>query len=249
MPITVSQTYTAVVPQKTVSFAAAGGVEPYLFEVVPGGAGGSINMTTGVYTAPNVASSDVLKSYETIRVTDYNSEEATAQVMVGTPLLLFCEILQRVLGLAPGRVYLWDQKILQPTDQGLFIAVSVPSCRPFGNINRPESVVGGLEQTQFVSMLAKLDIDIISRGPAARDRKEEVILALNSNYAQRQQEANGFSIGKLPSIGGFTNISMVDGTAIPYRYKISVNMQYAYAMTTPIDYFDTFENVEVITDP
>jgi hypothetical protein len=95
-------------------------------------------------------------------------------------------------------------------------------------------------------MLAVTDIDIISKGPAARDRKEEIILAFNSNYAQQQQDANSFYIGKIST--GFLNLSDIDGAAIPYRYRISVNMQYAFQKASPVSRFDTFTKT-IYTNP
>ena len=247
--LALTQTLTAIAVNLTSSFLGTGGTPPYTYAVRAGGAGGTINSSSGLYTAPAQVSSDPTQLYDTIQVTDSLGAIATAQILVGTPLLLFCEILQSELGLAPGRVYLWDQKILQPTDSCLYIAVSVPSCKPFGNTNTPDGSGSGLNSIQVAHMLATLDIDIISRGPDARDRKEEVVLALNSDYARSQQEANSFFIGKLPPGSRFLNLSQVDGAAIPYRYKISVNVQYAVTKTKAVPYFGTFQSVQVATNP
>ncbi len=249
MTLALTQTATALGPRNTASFLGVGGSEPYVYSVDIGGAGGSIDSDTGVYTAPTVIGNSPVTGFDTIRVADATPEEATATILVGNPLILFCDVIQRELGLANGRVYLWDQKIMQPSDSGLYVAVSVPMCKPFANVNRYSAGMYDSDSEQYVSMLARVDIDIISRGPAARDRKEEVILALNSNYAQQQQEANGFYIGKLPPHGGFLNLSEVDGAAIPYRYKISVNLQYAFQKTSAVDYFDDFASPEVDLDP
>jgi hypothetical protein len=98
-------------------------------------------------------------------------------------------------------------------------------------------------------MLARVDIDIISRGPAARDRKEEVLLALNSIYAQQQQAANSLFFARLPAIGtGFINLSEVDGAAIPYRYRITVNMQYTFTKVKAAPFYSQFDPVEVAAD-
>lgn len=246
MSLSLAQTLTAVAVNLTSSFQGNGGTGPYTYSVLPGGAGGAINATTGVYTAPPAVSEDPTTLYDTVQVIDSLAATATAQILVGTPLLLFCEILQKELGLANGRVYLWDQKIMQPTDLALYIAVSVPSCKPFSN-NIALSASG--VSVQDVNMWAQLDIDIISRGPAARDRKEEVVLAFNSFYAQQQQEANSFYIGKLPPGAKFLNLSNIDGSAIPYRYKISVALQYAVTKTEQAQYFNSFSNVDLATNP
>lgn len=245
MTLALTQSATAIGAGITASFLATGGTGPFTYAVLPDGAGGSVD-SDGIYTAPAVVPTDPSIQYATIEVTDSVAATATAQILIGTPLLLFCEVLQRELGLSNGRVYLWDQKLMQPTDSGLYVAVSVPSCKPFANINRQST--SGTDSEQFISMLAMLDIDIISRGPAARDRKEEVILAFNSIYAQQQQEANSFYIAKLPPGSRFLNLSMVDGAAIPYRYRISINMQYAFKKTSALPYFSNFTDT-VYTEP
>lgn len=249
MTLSLTQSVTAVGVGIQASFLAIGGTFPYTYEVLTGGAGGVIDSDTGVYIAPlTVDPNDLQLQFDTIQVTDGTAATATAQIAIGTPLILFCEVIQHEMGLANGRVYLWDQKIMQPKDSDLYIAVSVPRCRPFANSTETVSGVG-LDAVQSVNMQATVDIDIISRGPAARDRKEEVVLAFNSIYAQQQQEINSFYIAKLPPNSGFINLSNVDGAAIPYRYRISVNLQYFVSKTKPAQYFDNYQGPNVYTNP
>jgi hypothetical protein len=245
MSLSLSQTLTAVAVNVTSSFQAQGGTGPYTYSVRANGAGGSIN-SSGIYTAPQVMGATPQTLYDTVVVTDNVGAVATAQILVGSPLFLLCDILQTYLGLAPGRVYLWDQKIIAPTDSGLYIAVSMMSCKPFAN-NSSYDTNGDL--IQYVNMLATIDIDIISRGPAARDQKEQVLMAIMSDYSQLQQSGNSFAIGRLPAGSKFINLSMVDGAAIPYRYKISFNMQYAVASTIATNIFTGFNSPTVITNP
>lgn len=252
MSLSLSASYTAIGAGLQSSFLGAGGTEPYTYSVLPGGAGGSIeNGSTepGLYTAPSILSSDASKSYDTVQVMDSLGATATLQILVGTPLLLFCDILQRELGLANGRVYLWDQKIMQPTDSGLYIAVGIMSSRTFGNANHPDGSGVGLNAIQSVNVMDLMSIDIISRGPEARDRKTEVILALNSDYAQSQQELNSFRIGQLPAGGQFINLSEIDGAAIPYRFRISANLQYFVRKVKAVPYIDDFAPVTITTEP
>jgi hypothetical protein len=243
MTLSLTQSSVALAANSVCYFAATGGTAPYTYAVVPGGAGGTLNASTGLYTAPVAASSNPDYQYDTITATDAASAVAASQVLVGTPLMLFCQVLQQELGLADGRVYLWDQKIMQPTDAGLFIAVSVPWIKPFANVNR---LTADGDADQYASVMANVDVDIISRDASARDRKEQVVLALNSIYAQQQQEANSFYIGKLPT--RVINLSEVDGAAIPYRFRFSVQIQYAYQLVKSAPYIDDFSPVEVITE-
>lgn len=248
MSLTLIQNLTAIVPGMTALFEASGGAEPYVFSVVPGGAGGSINPTTGEYVSSVTMGETPQTIFDTIVVTDDDADIVSSTILVASPLFLLCDILKTELGLENGRVFLWDQKIFQPSDNGLYVIVSESSCKPFSN-NIEKGTSGWSNAIQSSNFMSTVDIDIISRGPAARDRKGEIILALNSIYAQSQQEANGFYIGKLPPSARFVNLSMVDGAAIPYRFRISINLQYAVTKTKTAPYFDTFADAPVFTNP
>lgn len=249
MSISISQSLSAVSPGITSSFLASSGTAPYVYSILSGGAGGTINSATGVYTAPVLPPSDPSKQYDTIQATDSLSATVTAQILVGRPLTLVWDIIKTYMGLDDNHVYLWDQKIFQPTDSNPYIAISELSCRPFANTNSPDTSGSGLVSVQSINMYVLMSIDIMSRGPAARDRKEEVLLALNSQYSQQQQFANSFYIGKLPAGNQFVNLSNQDGAAIPYRFNISIGMQYFYVKPVDDAYMDTFSPVDITTEP
>lgn len=234
MSLALLQNATAVGPNLTVPFSGIGGATPYSYSVVAGGAGGSVDPTTGLYTSPAITGID------TVQVTDALAATATAQIKTLNALELFCDVIQNELGLSDGRVALWDQKFPIPTDSDLFIEIAVISCKPFGNTRSEDGSGSGLSLVQSVNMLASLSIDIMSRGPSARDRKEEVILALKSIYSQQQQELNSFYIASISH--GFVNLSQRDGAAIPYRFNISVNMQYFITKIKTAPYYSTFQN-------
>lgn len=244
MAITISQSASATGPKGPASFGATGGVAPYVFSVVPNGAGGTIDPSSGLYTGPAVVNSDPNFAFDSIVVTDSLLATATAKILVGTAFILLADIIQNQMNLANDQVWIWDQKINIPVDSRLYVALSMPICYPFASGNTSVSVDGGgLNQVQTVNMAATVDVDILSRGPQARDRKEEVILALSSVYAQQQQEANAFTVLKLSE--KFLNLNTIDGAAIPYRYKISFQMQYAVTKIQPAQYFDTFSAAQV----
>jgi hypothetical protein len=244
MAISLLQSATAIAPQCPASFAAQNGMPPYSYSVAANGAGGTINATTGAYVAPANFKSNPRVNVDTIFVNDAAGNTASAEILVGSPLLLFCDIIANSLCICRNRVYLWDQKLMQPDDYDLYVAISIARTKPFGNSNHFNGT--NQQSEQFVSMQAVLDLDIISRGTAARDRKEEVVLALNSNYSKQQQSANSFYVGTIPT--SFINLSEVDGAAIPYRFRISVQMQYAYSKNTPVEYYDTFSQPQVATN-
>jgi hypothetical protein len=251
-PLSLTQSKTALTVNLSASFQAVGGTAPYTYSVRANGAGGTINSSTGAYVAPALVNNGSFDAptqiYDTIQVVDSSSpvvQFATAQILVGTPLLLFADIIQNGLGLANGRVYLWDQKIFQPTDADLYIAIQVLSCKPFASINSVDGSGSGVNSNQSVNMYSQLQVDVISRDTSARDRKEEVIMALNSNYSITQQEANQFYIGKLPPGAQFVNLSLPDGAAIPYRFNIAVALQYVVSKIVAVPYFSTFSAPQI----
>lgn len=220
-------------------FSRTGGTPPYTFEVLAGGAGGTIN-SDGLYTAPNTAGS----GKDTIRVTDSLGSVETASIAIYGPIKLFAEIIRKEMGLADDQVFLYNQKINIPKDDRLYIAIGVISNKPFSNTRK---MIGNFE-TEELSMNVKADlsVNIMSKGMDALERKEEVLMSLKSQYAQTQQEANSFHIGVLPQ--SFVNLSEVEGSAIPYRFNISVPIQYAVRKTKTVAYYDQYEKVEIATD-
>lgn len=247
MSLTLSTSVTAMAPGLMTSVLGLGGTAPYVYSIIPNGAGGSIDSSTGIYMAPLVASNDPLKQYDTIVVTDSLKATAKFDMLITDALGLFCDVIQKELGLPQGRVYLYNQKVFQPPDASLYVAVMVLTCKPFGNTKQYDPTTG-LDSIQSTNMRATLSVDIISRDLSALRRKEEVIMALNSDYSESQQEFNSFQIGKLPPGGQFVNLSNIDGAAIPYRFNISVNIQYFVKKIKAVPYFDTFLPITVTTE-
>lgn len=163
-----------------------------------------------------------------------------------TPLKTICQIIQSEMELGNDQVWIFDQKIPIPRDERLYVAVSVVSCKPFGNTRRTIATTSplGIAEVQSVNMQALISIDILSRGTDARNRKEEVVMALNSTLSESLQESESFFIAPLPK--GFVNLSEIDGTAIPYRFNISVQVQYFVTKQKQIAYYDTFDDDLII---
>lgn len=229
-----SSNASAIGPDLTTYFLAQGGVAPYTYSVDAGGIGGTIDPTTGLYTAPTAYGTD------TITATDDEGTKVSLQIFVGHTLELLCDIIQKELGLSQGRVYFYNQKIKEPIDQGIFVVMQVLSEKPFSNINRPVSNGDNLDQSRGVNTVAQISLDIKSKDTSALYRKHEIILALNSDYARQQQYANSFYIGKLPT--NFVNLSQLDGSAIPYQFNITIQIQYVEKMIVPTSSYNDFSN-------
>ena len=81
-PLQISPTSLYLVTGGQTAFSATGGIPPYSYSVLTGGAGGTVNSVSGLYTAPAVAGSD------TVRVTDAASHTSDAPVTIYFPLTI-----------------------------------------------------------------------------------------------------------------------------------------------------------------
>lgn len=240
----ISPATLALRPGRRYNFGASGGTGTLTWGFQQNQSGGTINASTGAYLAGPELGVDIIK------VTDSLSNKATATIGIDTVEQLVGEIIARYLDLGPDQYWLWDQKIDIPTDSRSYLIISVISEKIFGNSN---AYTGGssagdpLTSVQGVNVQARIGIDILSRGTSARDRKDLIPLALKSDYAEAQQELNQFFLGIGPT--SFVNLSQVDGAAIPYRFHIEVNVQYAVTKATLVPYFDTFETPVITTEP
>jgi hypothetical protein len=222
----------------TMPFQAIGGVAPYTYSVAAGGAGGSINSATGLYTSPSQTGVDE------VIVTDSASATAELSISICSPIELVCDIVQTCMGLGAGQVYLYNQKYTIPTDSSLYVAIGVLSCKPFGNNRQYVSNSGTLNETRSTNFQSTLSIEILSRSTQALTRKEELLLALGSTYAESQMELNSFFVAPLTS--SFMNLSASEGPAILYRFNISVNIQYAVSITDPVNFYSIFQTPQIV---
>lgn len=241
------QNVDAIAFSASTPFKASGGVPPYVYSVAPGGAGGTIDASTGLYTAPSTRTDESPdKTIDTITVTDSTSDIASADISVLSPIELFCDVLKTELGLSDDQVILYNQKLKIPSDSRLYIAVSILTCKPFANTNTQEDVEGIFSEVQTTNFQSVLSIDVYSRSTIALTRKEDVIMSLKSTYAEQQMNANAMKIASIPS--AFTAVNQEDGAAIPYRFNISVAIQYMSKKVKAIEYYDDFDDAEVTTD-
>lgn len=239
MTLNLSAPTQAITSNVTIPINSLNGTGPYTYSVKAGGIGGTID-SNGNYTSPNALGTD------TIIVTDSLANSGQLLINVLHPIDLICDIIQKELDLTQGRVFLYNQKIKQPVDNNLFVVIQVLNSKAFSNTNRPLASVSGLNAEASINMQTTLSIDIKSRGIDALYRKEEVLMALNSDYAQQQQMINAFYVAKTAT--NFVNLSELDGSAIPYRFNISVNIQYVAGKVKSVPYYDNFENVEITTN-
>lgn len=151
-------------------------------------------------------------------------------------LKFLCKIIQTQMALSNDQVWIYDQKRNIPVTSNLWVVVRFLTGRVFGN-NSIVDPLTGLE-TQSSYMNGVFAIDIFSKDISALARKEEIVMALVSQFSQRQQELYAFKIARTPI--AFTDLSAVEGPAIPYRFSINVQVQYVTKLQRSVDYYDHF---------
>ena len=232
------QNHTAIGFGNRTIFQANFGEGPYTYEIDPRNTiNGSID-ENGVYTAPRKGKGGV----ETIIVTDSNGVKKTATIGVMSVYQLVCDIIQKEMDMPNGSVFLYNQKITIPKGQDMVISLQILDSKIVSNSLK---TIDGID-VQSVNKRAVLQIDLWSRSMEAVNRKEEIVMALASRYAESQMENCAFKIGKIPS--NFVNLSSEEGSAIPYRFNISIPIQYYVEKRKEISFYENFENVNIITN-
>lgn len=151
-------------------------------------------------------------------------------------LPVLCDIIQHELALADGKVMVYNQSFLAPTTEGLYVVLGYIGGKAIGNTAEVTDETTGINETQNVSMLEMVQIDLMSIDLSARLNKEQVILALHSDYAQKVMELNRMQIARIP--GQFNDVSSVEGHAILTRFVMTINVLSVYTKTKAVDYYD-----------
>ena len=135
-----------------------------------------------------------------------------------------------------GVVFLRNEKINQTKEQSFNITIGFMSQKQLGTTTRTTND----SEEVALTMSGIVVIEIYGRTFDVVTRKEEILMALSSSLSKETQTAKGFLIAQTPS--SFNDISQVDGSAIPYRFQATFNVQFISKKTKSIDYYDSIRN-------
>ena len=214
-------------------------IDPDSFEVrfMEDGIGGTLTKINDLefkYTAPNDVGLDMIHLIDRSGTGAQRVTNFITSINVLKPLGLVAEIIRRELDLHSNQVYIYNQEFKIPPDERLYISVGIGTLKPFGNIKTRDSLTD--QTVHHINMQAMLDINIMSKSEDALDRKEEVLMAFQSDYGQNQQTTNGFYIA--PITTNLTNLSNIEGSSIPYRFHFSMNIQYLVEKRQGFEYYE-----------
>ncbi len=156
------------------------------------------------------------------------------------------DVVKHEMELEDDRIVIYNQGIQIPEDPNLWLAVRFVSSRIISSRTAIESV--GDEAAVEVNRIntnEHLAVDIMSKNLEALQRKEEVIMALNSIYSQQQQEKYSFQIARIAPI---QDISQVEGDSILYRFEVPVVMFSWYSKTKSQTFYDRYSTQVRIDD-
>ena len=251
------QTKYALAQGLKASFGVDGGTAPYTYSVVGGGAGGTIDPTSGLYTAPAIAPVDPTKFFDTIVATDSAVPPVTAQstIEVGNPWMLLMDVISRSMKIDRlKQIWFQNQKQQEPIDAtvGMWVVLMFPNLQVYGSGLHPAGTITdeggpGWDVTEkWANFTGPVDIHLISRDLSALNRKEELVMALTGPYSRSQQEANSFYIARIPH--NIVDISGIDGAAIPWHFVVSVELKYGTSRTFGSNYFDQVPKPQIVVN-
>ena len=149
------------------------------------------------------------------------------------------QILIHELPIDSERVNLYNQKFVIPTDEAWYIVIERGPSKMISSRNTLVDLGAGqgLQEVMDLNTQDQYTIGVFSRNLDALNRKEEIIMALGSVYAQQIQEKYSFRIFKNPSL---TDLSELEGAALLYRFDISVIVHSWRQKVKDADFYDAF---------
>lgn len=155
-------------------------------------------------------------------------------------------IIRREMALQEDQTMLYNQRWKIPPDDRLYVTCSILGSKPYG-VNRsysaspaivetPTKITEVLNENISVNAQDLLSLKVFSKGDQARIRRNEILMALNSTFAEQEMERLSFRIGAVPI--SYVDASEEEGTTIINRYVITYAILYAQSVTKPVPYWD-----------
>lgn len=138
------------------------------------------------------------------------------------------------------QVVLYNQKWKNPNDDRLYIVVAYLNSKPFGSNREYRDSDTGEALLEILTLYTQetLSIHAFSRNQEAYDRKEEILMFLNSTAAQQAQERLGFKLATLPA--SFVDTSETEGAGRINKYTITLNLLRMTQKENIVQYYDKF---------
>lgn len=155
--------------------------------------------------------------------------------------IVFCQIIQDFMGLAVGRVAVYNQEFVKPTDKEIFVVVSTGQSKIVSNTRKFDDATN--EDVNSIVSYTQIIAEMTSVNRTALDRRHEIFMAISSTLGVRAQEENNI---KIMRNGDILDLSAVDGAKSLHRFRIPVIISHMKIKRTAIEPIDKFPPLEVL---
>lgn len=150
---------------------------------------------------------------------------------------LIVQIIRTEMGLNQQNIWIQSQnRKIPPQSNELYCVVGCVGFKPIHSKSR--FLPNSQSEEQTVYGRADVQIDLMSRSNEARQRRAELLMALNSFYSKNVQDENCFRIFELPTF--FHNTSGREGGSDINRFTLVIPTMTTEVKVKPVDYYDTF---------
>lgn len=164
-------------------------------------------------------------------------------------LVVIADLLKNALNINASKIYLYNQKWKIPTDNGMYLSVSMVSKSLFGSNSATywDVTLGKYMQVQSQNAQEIVQIDIFSRDASARTNECLIPGALTGYLAEESMQKNAM---KWSFIVSSVDMSEEVGTSMLTRFSYRVKVLRMYKQVSEVPYYDKF-NVpsDVTVDP
>lgn len=182
-----------------------------------------------------------------ITLTDSDSNELTKTIWVSTPHQLVLDIIRTEMDYDEDQTHLWNQKWDIGKDDRVYVILKVLRPNVIGSkVIHEQNEAGDYEEIKTITKNDLLSIDILSHGMQAFYDQDHILMALKSDYAERQMNLNGFYIANQPQMSA--SLTELDGAAIPFRYNFNLALTYSNKQVKTALYYENFNQPSIIKD-
>lgn len=147
------------------------------------------------------------------------------------------DIIRTEMGLNQQNIWIHSQnRKIPPQSMELYVTVGCVDFLPISSKSQynPDDDT----EVQTVYGRASVQIDILSRSLEARQRRAELLMAINSFYSKEIQDKYQFRIFELPS--RFINTSSLEGGSEINRFSLIIRAMISQDKVKSSTYYDTF---------
>ena len=147
------------------------------------------------------------------------------------------DIIRTEMGLNQQNIWIHSQnRKIPPQSQELYVTVGCVDFLPISSKSTYDYTKD--TEVQTVYGRASVQIDILSRSLEARQRRAELLMALNSFYSKEVQDKKQFRIFELPQ--RFINTSSLEGGSEINRFSLIIRAMISQDKVKDTDYYDKF---------